>query len=276
MEETRTLATLRRSTAGRRFPADPPRVEEIVAVMKTAGESPYALRLRALIVILWRAGLRISEALALAETDLESARGSLLVRSGQGRETSRGRHGRLGMGSACRLARTPSDASGRTAPVRDQRAGGRPAVDAQCCPPEPAASRSPGRRSPQVRAAPATACTRRGDGARGRAAERDPAPARPRQPRRDERLSPGDRHGGDRQHHPPATRADRLGDGRALASPLRRARMSLLTRACDLLPQVLPRGLISMSGQRYARRKPRFCGASRMPEEGLEPPTRGL
>ncbi len=84
MEETRKLPTARRSTAGRRFPADPPRIEEIVAVMKTAGESPYAMRLRTLIVIMWRAGLRISEALALAETDLESSRGSLLVRSGKG------------------------------------------------------------------------------------------------------------------------------------------------------------------------------------------------
>jgi site-specific recombinase XerD len=72
MEEIRTVVTARRSTAGRRFPADPPRVEEIVAVMKAASESAYGVRLRALIVILWRAGLRISEALALAETDLES------------------------------------------------------------------------------------------------------------------------------------------------------------------------------------------------------------
>ena len=78
------LSTDRRNTAGRRFPADPPRVEEIIAVMKAAGESAYGLRLRALVVILWRAGLRISEALALAETDLEPARGSLVVRRGKG------------------------------------------------------------------------------------------------------------------------------------------------------------------------------------------------
>ena len=32
----------------------------------------------------WRSGLRISEALALAETDLEPMRGSLLVRRGKG------------------------------------------------------------------------------------------------------------------------------------------------------------------------------------------------
>ena len=35
-------------------------------------------------MILWRAGLRISEALALAESDLEPTRGSVLVRHGKG------------------------------------------------------------------------------------------------------------------------------------------------------------------------------------------------
>jgi site-specific recombinase XerD len=40
--------------------------------------------LRALVVVLWRAGLRISEALALAETDLDGRRGSVLVRRGKG------------------------------------------------------------------------------------------------------------------------------------------------------------------------------------------------
>ena len=50
---------------GRRYPADPPRVEEIVAVMREAGHGPLGLRMRGLIVVLWRAGLRISEALAL-------------------------------------------------------------------------------------------------------------------------------------------------------------------------------------------------------------------
>ncbi len=51
---------------GERYPADPPTVEEIVAVMRAAGDGPDGARLRALIVIRWRAGLRISEALALA------------------------------------------------------------------------------------------------------------------------------------------------------------------------------------------------------------------
>ena len=77
---------------GLRYPPDPPSVEEIIAVMRTVGDSPEGLRLRALVVILWRAGLRISEALALAESDLDSARGAVLVRRGKG-----GRRREVGM-----------------------------------------------------------------------------------------------------------------------------------------------------------------------------------
>jgi hypothetical protein len=63
---------------GLRYPADPPKVEEIVAVMRAAGDGAHARRLRALVVILWRAGLRVQEALALAEADLDQRRGALL------------------------------------------------------------------------------------------------------------------------------------------------------------------------------------------------------
>jgi site-specific recombinase XerD len=69
---------------GMRYPADPPRVEEIIAVMRQAGEDRHGLRVRGLIVVLWRAGLRISEALALTEIDVDGRRGSLLVRHGKG------------------------------------------------------------------------------------------------------------------------------------------------------------------------------------------------
>jgi diamine N-acetyltransferase len=65
---------------GLRYPADPPKVEEIIAVMRAAGDRPHGRRLRALIVLLWRAGLRIHEALALTEGDLDQRRGSLLIR----------------------------------------------------------------------------------------------------------------------------------------------------------------------------------------------------
>ena len=77
---------------GQRYPADPPTVSEIVAVMRHAGSDVYGARLRALIVVLWRAGLRIHEALALGEADLDPRRGSLLVRRGKG-----GRRREVGM-----------------------------------------------------------------------------------------------------------------------------------------------------------------------------------
>ena len=69
---------------GRRYPADPPRVEEIVAVMRDAGNGVGALRIRGLVAVLWRAGLRVGEALALTESDLDRARGAVLVRHGKG------------------------------------------------------------------------------------------------------------------------------------------------------------------------------------------------
>jgi site-specific recombinase XerD len=69
---------------GLRYPPDPPTVQEIVAVMAAAGDSAEGIRLRGVIVVLWRAGLRITEALSLAETDLEQDRGALVVRHGKG------------------------------------------------------------------------------------------------------------------------------------------------------------------------------------------------
>jgi hypothetical protein len=77
---------------GLRYPADPPTLEEIIAVMRQTGDDRHGFRLRALIVVLWRAGLRIQEAPALGERDLDHRRGSLLVRSGKG-----GRRREIGM-----------------------------------------------------------------------------------------------------------------------------------------------------------------------------------
>jgi integrase len=54
---------------GMRYPDDPPTVEEIVAVMRHVPDDRHGRRVQAMIVVLWRAGLRIQEALALAERD---------------------------------------------------------------------------------------------------------------------------------------------------------------------------------------------------------------
>ena len=77
---------------GIRYPADPPTVEEIVAVMRHAADDRHGWRVRAMIVVLWRAGLRIQEALELAEHELDHRRGSILVRQGKG-----GRRREVGM-----------------------------------------------------------------------------------------------------------------------------------------------------------------------------------
>jgi integrase len=83
-----TLSSFRQGRSprnkGLRYPPDPPTVEEIIAVMRAAGDTLEGVRLRAVIVVLWRAGLRISEALALSETDLDRDRGAVLVRHGKG------------------------------------------------------------------------------------------------------------------------------------------------------------------------------------------------
>ena len=60
--------------------------------MRQAGTTPHGFRLRGLIVVLWRAGLRIHEALALTEADLDARRGAVLVRRGKG-----GRRREVGM-----------------------------------------------------------------------------------------------------------------------------------------------------------------------------------
>src|SRR3954447_14084885 len=77
---------------GRRYPPDPPRTEEIIAVMRCCGDGNHGDRARGLIAVLWRAGLRIQEALDLSELDLDARRGSVLVRRGKG-----GRRREVGM-----------------------------------------------------------------------------------------------------------------------------------------------------------------------------------
>ncbi len=83
-----TLSGFRRGqpprNKGLRYPPALPTVEEIIAVMRAAGDRPEGLRLRGMIIVLWRAGLRIGEALALQESDLDRTRGAVLVRRGKG------------------------------------------------------------------------------------------------------------------------------------------------------------------------------------------------
>lgn len=65
---------------GRRYAADPSTVDEIIAVMRHAGHARYGNRLNGLIVVLWRAGLPINEALSLNETEPPCARCRVVAR----------------------------------------------------------------------------------------------------------------------------------------------------------------------------------------------------
>jgi hypothetical protein len=84
---------------GIHYPADPPTVDGIVAVMRHTAENRHGWRLRAMIVSLWRAGLGVQEALALAEhawTRGEDRSWCAAARA----PAPRGRDGRLGLGGA--------------------------------------------------------------------------------------------------------------------------------------------------------------------------------
>jgi integrase len=88
----------------------------------------------ALIVVLWRGGLRIQEALALIESDLDPRRGSILVRKGKG-------NGRREVGLDAwawsdhinPLARVPRRAAARRAFLRDRRTNTWAAVVSNRC-----------------------------------------------------------------------------------------------------------------------------------------------
>jgi integrase len=60
--------------------------------MRAVGDRADGQRLRAMIVLLWRAGLRIGESLDLRESDLDCTPGAILIRRGKG-----GRRREVGM-----------------------------------------------------------------------------------------------------------------------------------------------------------------------------------
>ena len=168
---------------GMRYPADPPPVEEIIAVMCAAGAGAYGDRLRGVMVVCWRAGLRVGEALALAETDLDPSRGAILIRKGKG-----GKRREVGMDRFGWEHLDPWLERRRQLPVgalflRPARPQPRPALVAGRGPLRAAARRRQGRRAPALGSPSATPRARGRDGPRGRADGRHRAPARACQPR---------------------------------------------------------------------------------------------
>jgi site-specific recombinase XerD len=75
---------MRHTNAGHKLPGQTLAVEEVRALLRACNRGATGARNRALIVLLWRAGLRVGEALALREADLEPAAGLVHVRCGKG------------------------------------------------------------------------------------------------------------------------------------------------------------------------------------------------
>ena len=113
---------------GERYPADPPTVEEIVAVMRAVGDRPDGDRLRALIVLLWRAGLRISEALDARKRATSTGPRRDPRPPGQRRQAPRGRDGPLGLVTSSSHGWRSAPAPARRAAVRDPRTDSRTAL----------------------------------------------------------------------------------------------------------------------------------------------------
>ncbi len=181
--------------------------------MRLTGDDRHGWRLRAMIVVLWRGGLRIHEALALAEHDLDPRRGSLLVRYGKG-----GRRREVGMDEwrwehlRPWLTARPELPVGPLFYIIDGPTHGRPWSGA--------AVRSELRRLAAradvrpVRAAPAAPRARARARPRGRPAQHHSAPARARQPRHDVDLPSRHRPGGDHRRRARPSRADDVGQRR--------------------------------------------------------------
>jgi site-specific recombinase XerD len=70
---------------GKRYPAEPLTGLEVRSLMAACSRrAPTGIRNRALIAVLSRAGLRISEALALESKDLDRSRGAIRILHGKG------------------------------------------------------------------------------------------------------------------------------------------------------------------------------------------------
>jgi site-specific recombinase XerD len=69
-----------------RRPTEVPTTAEIERLLRAFNtRAPTGVRNMALVVVLWRSGLRIAESLALLPKDLDSTRGTLQVLGGRGR-----------------------------------------------------------------------------------------------------------------------------------------------------------------------------------------------
>lgn len=73
---------------GRKLPPEPLTLNEIHSLLRTcSNRAPTGIRNKALIVILWRAGLRCKEALSILPKDLDQTHGTIRVLMGKGKRS---------------------------------------------------------------------------------------------------------------------------------------------------------------------------------------------
>ena len=140
---------------GQIYAADPPTVDEIIAVSCAAGNSPEGVHPP------W-----------------------------ERRQAPRGRNGSLGLVAPRTVARAPQRRTGRPAVLRDARSDTKSAVRASRDQSPTAPDGVSSRRTPSIRTAPAPACACGRDVSGGDLADRDPAPARSRRSRDPIPVSP--------------------------------------------------------------------------------------
>lgn len=76
---------LARSGKGRKYPAEVLTADEVKALIRACStRAPTGVRNRALLVVLYRGGLRVGEALALHPKDLDPRRGTIRILHGKG------------------------------------------------------------------------------------------------------------------------------------------------------------------------------------------------
>jgi hypothetical protein len=142
---------------GMRYPADPPTVEEIVAVMRHARDDRHGWRVRASDdrrPLAWRPAHPGSARALRARPRLPARIDPDLQR--QGRTPARGRYGRVGLGATAAVAERTGGAADRTAVLRHRRPNPRTTVvergSARRVPP----ARGKRRRQAPLRPTPAT------------------------------------------------------------------------------------------------------------------------
>ncbi len=78
--------TRKPTNRGKRYPAEPLTPDEVRALIRACSpRAPTGIRNRALVVVLYRGGLRIAEALALMPKDLDRGAGTVRVLNGKGK-----------------------------------------------------------------------------------------------------------------------------------------------------------------------------------------------